>query len=251
MVKIDDWPRIDGGGTLTEQVYQALRRRLGDGGVAPGTFLREPELSEAMGVSRTPIREALSRLVSEGFVERIPHRGFRTPEHSIDTLVHLYPVLVALEVLAGELAFPRLSEEDLREVDEANDRFAAAVDAQDIPGAVEWNEEFHRRIARRSGNPVLSEILDDLRTQVRRLEMWDFGHLLGGTGRKPAAVSIDELPRQHQRILAAVRAGDFEGARALLRVNRSLHFAMERERPWERGRSIDDPEGRQPIRTPT
>ena len=221
------WPRLGGTETLTEQVYRVVRRKLVNGDFAPGTFVREPELCAGMGVSRTPIREALNRLASEGFVERIPHRGFRVPDQSLETLFHVFPVLASLEVLAGELAFPRLGENDFAQLEDANDRFAAAIAAGDVAEAVGWNEEFHRRLSAFSENPVLCEMLDDLRGQVRRLEAWDFMRLFGdGNGASPAE-RVDEWPRQHREIIAAARAGEFETARELLRGNRSLFFVRE------------------------
>jgi DNA-binding GntR family transcriptional regulator len=223
---VPKWPRIGGVETLTEQAYRAVRRRLVDGHYAPGAFIREPELCEGMGVSRTPIREALNRLASEGFVERIPHRGFRVPDQALETLLHVFPVLGALEVLAGELAFPKLGAAELAQLEEANELFAAAIAANDVTEAVRWNEEFHRRLSRWSGNPILCEMLDDLRAQVRRLEAWDFIHLFheGGGGEEGAR---DVWPRQHGEIIAAVRAGEFDLASALLRGNRSLFFVHE------------------------
>ena len=66
--------------TLTDKVYEILRERVISGKISPGEFIREHDVSEKLGVSRTPVRESLARLASEGFLERIPHRGFRLPE---------------------------------------------------------------------------------------------------------------------------------------------------------------------------
>ncbi|HJO04672.1 MAG TPA: GntR family transcriptional regulator [Acidobacteriota bacterium] len=101
------WPTL-ATATLTDQVYTVLRDRILAGDVSPGEFIREQEVSDAAGVSRTPVRDALGRLASEGFLERIAHRGFRVPEESITDLLELYPILGTLEVLAGGESFPRL-----------------------------------------------------------------------------------------------------------------------------------------------
>ena len=74
----DTWPHISTT-TLADQVYAVLRDRIVGGEIRPGEFIREQEVSQGLGVSRTPVREALGRLASEGFAERIPHRGFRIP----------------------------------------------------------------------------------------------------------------------------------------------------------------------------
>ena len=101
------WPRPKPAPS-SEQVYRAVRARIMDGALAPGHFLREKDL-ESMGVSRTPIREALGRLASEGFLERLPHRGFRVPEESLGNLLELYPIVASLELLAGRLALERFT----------------------------------------------------------------------------------------------------------------------------------------------
>ena len=219
------WPILGSGRTLSQTVYEVVRDRIIAGELAPLSFVREEELAGAMGVSRTPVREALSRLASEGFLERAPHRGFRVPERSIDDLVHLYPVLQALELLASDLAFPRINPSALQGLEETNAGFARAVDANDIVAAIELNDRFHHLLAELSGNPVLCRLLDDLRMQVRRLEVLDFsGILLESGGSDEAKMPRDSWVTQHAAIIEALRSGDHSRARDLLRENRSFAF---------------------------
>jgi DNA-binding GntR family transcriptional regulator len=222
-------PTIGSGTTLVQGVYAALRQRLIENPPEPGTFLREPDLAQAMGVSRTPIREALARLASEGLIERIPHRGYRLPERSLRDLFDLYPVMQALEVLAGSLAFPRLVAADLDRLAAINLEFAEALRNNDVEAAVDLNDEFHRVFAMRCGNAVLQEMVEDLRVQIRRLELWDFAEVLKNSGEK----GVEHWVRQHELLLHAVRNGRFEYARALLQENRTVvyvtaHEAVER-----------------------
>ena len=81
-------------GTSADIAYAVLKHGIIHGELAPGSRLRADELAKQLGMSRTPVREALGRLASEGFLERIPHRGFRVPEESIADLLELYPILV-------------------------------------------------------------------------------------------------------------------------------------------------------------
>jgi DNA-binding GntR family transcriptional regulator len=206
------WP-LPATRTLSEQVYHAVRARIMAGALAPGTFLREKDL-ESMGVSRTPIREALGRLASEGFLERLPHRGFRVPEESVANLLELYPIVASLELLAGRLAFDRFTTEDVARLREINARLAEARDRGDVRAMLDLNTAFHRLITERGGNRRLALLLDDLRSQLSRLEHWYY------SGRDRTQRSIQE----HEEIIAAVERGDRARALELLERNMSLTY---------------------------
>ena len=206
------WP-LPATRTLSEQVYHAVRARIMAGALAPGTFLREKDL-ETMGVSRTPIREALGRLASEGFLERLPHRGFRVPEESVANLLELYPIVASLELLAGRLAFDRFTTEDVARLRDINARLAEARDRGDVRAMLDLNTAFHRLITERGGNRRLALLLDDLRSQLSRLEHWYY------SGRDRTQRSIQE----HDEIIAAVERGDRAHALELLERNMSLTY---------------------------
>lgn len=205
----DAWPPISAS-TLADQVYSALRGRIVHREIGPGEFIREQEVSQALGVSRTPVREALGRLASEGFVERIPHRGFRVPEESVDDLLDLYPIVAELEVLAAKNALRRLDAGDLHMLRDVQSRFKDAVHRDDPPAGIELNRQFHHLLLRRSGNRKLAELLDDLRSRILRLELWSFAHI----NQREASVE------QHEHILDAIEQGAFDRALELLRQDR-------------------------------
>jgi DNA-binding GntR family transcriptional regulator len=206
------WP-LPAARTLSDQVYHAVRSRIMAGALAPGTFLREKDL-ETMGVSRTPIREALGRLASEGFLERLPHRGFRVPEESLANLLELYPIVASLELLAGRLALDRFTAEDVSRLREINARLAEARDRGDVRAMLDLNTAFHRLITDRGGNRRLALLLDDLRSQLTRLELWYY------SGPERTQRSI----QQHEEIIAAVEQGDRSRALELLERNMSLTY---------------------------
>ena len=207
------WPRIPAT-TLADQVYRAVRARILDGEMQPGQFIREKDLNEAMGVSRTPVREALGRLASEGFLERIPHRGFRVPEEPVADLLELYPVVGALELLAGRLALPRLTSADLAQLKSINRQLQEAEGERDVSKRIELNNQFHHIFCERSGNKRLCDLLDDLRTQLTRLELWYYSD--GGHTQR----SISE----HEEIIRAIERDDFETALGKLETNMSLTY---------------------------
>lgn len=217
----EPWPQIEPT-TLADRVYQVVRNRILHRELSPGTFIREQEVSRATGVSRTPVREALNRLASEEFLERVPHRGFRVPQRPWEVLLEIYPIVTALEVLGGSLAMPHVTPADLRRLRELNQRLAAP---DEPPRArVEHNNAFHKILSDRSGNSRLAELLDQLRTQVTLLDLWYFS----------IPENVEQSVADHEAILAALEEGDQEGVLGGLRNNynrgrEALEAEMRRE----------------------
>ncbi len=188
----------------------------------PGEFIREQDVSERLQVSRTPVREALGRLASEGFLQRIPHRGFRVPEESAADLAEFYPIMCALEVLAAEESFPRLDADALEELREVNRSYRDAFAEQDIKAGIAVNHEFHHLLSAGSGNDRLLRMLDELRSKVKSLEIWAFSHISEWT----------ESIEQHDQILDAIQAGGFERAIEVLKENRSKTYHEYQTNSW-------------------
>ena len=205
----ESWPLLKPE-TLTDQVYEILRGRVISGTISPGEFIREHDVSERLGVSRTPVREALARLASEGFLERIPHRGFRLPEETVDDLVEIYPIITALEVLGTREAFGSLDAKIIAELREVNDSYARAFKEKDVYAGIENNHAFHDKLSAWSGNKLLCRMLGDLRSRVRSLEIWAFS-------------DIDHWQRsieEHEEILQALEKGQLDEAMKILETNR-------------------------------
>lgn len=214
------WPKVSQT-TLADQAYKAIRGRILNGDMALGEFVREQDVSVALGVSRTPVREALGRLASEGFLERIPHRGFRVPEEPLDTLLELYPIVSALELLAGRLALPRLVEADVSALKAINRELAASIESGDVRRRIELNNRFHHFLCERAGSGRLSDLLDDLRSQVSRLEHWYYSQ----------QNRTEESIAQHDELIRAIESGDHDRALKVLESNMAMTyecFAEER-----------------------
>jgi DNA-binding GntR family transcriptional regulator len=228
--------------TLADRVYQVLRDRVLAGKIVPGDFIREQEVSSRLQVSRTPVREALGRLASEGFIERIPHRGFRVPEESAAEMFEFYPIICALEVLAAEESFPKLTSAAVAELREINAAYRAAGESRDIPAGISLNHRFHHRLSSESTNPRLTEMLDELRSQVESLEIWSFS----GTD------DWKDSHAEHEEILAAIEGDDLPRAIETLKQNRLAtyrHYEAEQSEHWTGSRLTptavdhDAPEG--------
>jgi len=153
-----------------DELHSAIRMEIVDRNLPPGTKISEKSLCERWNVSRTPIREALRRLESEGFVSSNKNRGFVVTSLSFQDVEHIYTILIGLDSLAGRLATPRIAKDPqtlaiLREL-QAN--MVASFKNNDVAGYTENNIKFHSHIFYSSGNPWIIRILDNLHFQTNR-----------------------------------------------------------------------------------
>jgi DNA-binding GntR family transcriptional regulator len=190
---------------LRDRAYQALRDAIVDGTLQPGERLRDAELTRWLGLSRTPIREALSRLEQDGLVETAPQRFTRVAPLDRRAARDAFPLVAVIHALAAELAVPHA---DVGAMRAANARFAAALEAGDVEAAMAADDAFHAVFVSASANAELARALDRLTPGVRRLERLRFGSL-------PGRRSV----RQHAQIADAAARGDAAGAAALVREN--------------------------------
>ena len=194
-------------GGLAARAYARIRASLLDGEFAPGDAVFENRLKERLGMSRTPIREALQALAAEGLLETVPARGWFVPRRSVDDLHEMFELREALEGMAARGAARRATDAEIAAL-------AALCDGYERAG--DWREwaakgtEFHARIAAAARNARLVAMLDQLRAQIvvtRRSE------LRGVRGRG------DEAAREHRAILAAIAARDPDAAEREARVH--------------------------------
>src|SRR3954469_8460165 len=128
---------------LRDRAYAAIRDAIVDGTLAPGERLRDQELTAWLGLSRTPVREALARLEADGLVETAPQRFTRVAPLDRREASDAFPVVAALHALAAELAAPRLTAGDIDRRKHANARFADALQQGDVDAALQADDEFH------------------------------------------------------------------------------------------------------------
>ena len=152
-------------------VFKTLRQAILKGELEPGERLMEIQLAERLGVSRTPIREAIRKLELEGLVLMIPRRGAEVAKISEKNLRDVLEVRRSLEELAIDLACQRIQEEELETLREAQKEFAAAVAAGDAMEIAQTDEKFHEIIYSGTGNQKLMQILSNLREQMYRYRL--------------------------------------------------------------------------------
>lgn len=155
--------------TLRAQVYDVLREEMGRGALQPGGFLDLNGLAGRLGISRTPLREALLQLANEGFVTVLPRRGFRINALGRDDIRHFYEILGALEGAALKLAAPALGPPEFARMRELNRGMAAAVEAEDFDRYYALNLAFHDVVLDRCDN---TRMVGQIRLLKQRLYDW-------------------------------------------------------------------------------
>lgn len=208
--------------TSTDRVYENIRRKVIDSELSPGSQILEQDLAAMLGVSRTPVREALIRLQNEGLVEIIPRHGIRIVPVSITDMREIYEVCVALEsAAAGLAASAGLLGEAIDELVGICDLMTASLGRDEIEQWALDDEAFHLKIVALSGNRRIREIVSNCWDQVHRARLFT----LRLAPHPQPAKSIQE----HLDIVAAIRRSDAERAAALMRDHRRRGEAVQLE----------------------
>jgi DNA-binding GntR family transcriptional regulator len=184
--------------SLHAQAIDRLRDMIVEGELAPGARVIEADLCEQLAISRTPLREALKVLASEGLLELLPHRGARVTEVTAHEVGALFEVIAGLEGLAAELAAQRMSERDLERLRTMHERLQRYHTARRRHDYFRVNHKIHQLIVGLAGNGILTATHDRLLALARR-------------GRYLAILSNerwDEAMREHVELMAALEAGD-------------------------------------------
>ena len=156
---------------LRDVVFKTLRQAILKGELEPGERLMEIQLAERLGVSRTPIREAIRKLELEGLVLMIPRKGAEVAKISESNLRDVLEVRRSLEELAAELACQRMDAEALKDLEDAQKAFIQAVESGETMTMAEADEHFHDVIYMGTGNTRLVQILNNLREQMYRYRL--------------------------------------------------------------------------------
>ncbi|CAM4029166.1 GntR family transcriptional regulator [Deinococcus marmoris] len=192
-----------------EDVYDQLSRWIIEGVLQPAEPLRDQDIAERMGVSRTPVREALRRLEDEGLVETALNRWTRISPLDPARAAELYPVIEVLETLALHLALPHLGPEAFETLGAINGRLGQALLAGDARSAVQADTDFHAVWITRADNTELQGTLHTLKRKLQRIELAYFDH------QASAQASIHE----HAALVEALQAGQMAAAESALRQN--------------------------------
>lgn len=197
--------RLDNYKPLRELVFESLREAIISGQLRPGERMMEIQLAEEMGVSRTPVREAIRKLELEGLVVMIPRKGAYVAGLSMKDIADVFEIRGALEGLAAQLAAERITENELEEMERYLVKISEEIEIGDINRVVETDTDFHTLLYKASRNNRLVQIISNLREQIQRFRTTSLSY----PGRMKIALE------EHRKIVEAISARDVELARNL------------------------------------
>jgi DNA-binding GntR family transcriptional regulator len=212
--------------TTPEGVYRVLRAAILDGMVPPGGQLRERDIASELGISRSPLREALTRLEEEGLIVKIPFRGAFVMEVSAQEVAEIASIRLLVEPHAGELALPALRGAERGRLEQALVDLSRATETHDIPASIDAHLQFHRLFYELSGHGVLRNLWNGWETKLRLYLMVD--HRSYGD---PHDIAVE-----HERLAAVALEGDTEAFRQELARHFPVGAARPDRRPGRRAR---------------
>jgi DNA-binding GntR family transcriptional regulator len=220
--------RLDSYKPLRELVCEHIREAIINGTFAPGERLMEIQMADEMGVSRTPVREAIRKLEMEGFVVMIPRRGTYVSNMSIRDINDVYEIRISLDTLAAGLAAERISDEELEELQRLLVKVGNAIEENDMAKVVEADIEFHDVLYKASRNERLRNIINNLREQITVIR--------GVSMRYPGR--LKDTQEEHRRLVESIAARNVEKSQEAARIHlenaeRTLMIAMSERKGGE------------------
>ena len=220
--------KLDSYQPLREVVCESLREAIRKGLLKPGERIMELQLAEELGVSRTPVREAIRKLELEGYVVMMPRRGTYVADMSIRDINEIFEIRTALEALSNELAAEHITEEELEHLQRLLVIIGGYVKEGSLDKIVETDIEFHDLLYHAARNSRLVGIISNLRDQLTRFRTLSMSY----PGR------LEETIEEHRLIVEAIARGDCKAARRAAKRHmenseKTLMLAMESRKKQE------------------
>lgn len=195
--------------SLHDEVVERIRDMIVEGELAPDARVPERLLCERFGISRTPLREALKVLASEGLIQLLPNRGARVAALSAADIDELFEVLAGLESLAGELACRRITKRELAPIRRAHDAMVESFERGDLSSYFKLNQEIHQRIVDAAGNATLAQLHEGLAGRVKR------ARFMANLSKERWRQAVEE----HVAIIEALETRDADGLAQILKMH--------------------------------
>lgn len=220
-------------GTGTAWVYELLRRDILSLSISPGQDLDEAGLVQRLDISRTPVREALIRLASDGLVELLPNRGAKVAAIDLRDFPRYVEALDLIQRAATRLAAIRRNEAGLVSIEQARDRFEQAVNEGDASAMTQSNRDFHVAIGEASGNRYVGDVYARLLDQGMRMLRIPFAY--DPQGDDGVGRHLTKIIKEHRAMTKAIRLGDGDRAERMA----SSHTELFQSRLMQYLRQID------------
>jgi len=190
--------------SLRDEVFDLLHQRIVAGKYSPGEWLRQEDISTQIGVSQTPVREALDLLVSVGLAERVPYRGVHVPELTNHDIIDAYVLRLILESVAARLAALNASQESIKDIYDLVERTKSLVTLEDMSHHRQLNKTFHLAIAEASSVFLLGKIHEMVSNVFPDWRLYEY------LFRHPELLetSLDREYQEHKTIIDAIAAHD-------------------------------------------
>lgn len=193
-----------------DKAFNQLQRWILDGTLEPGEQLYDSEISHALGISRTPIREALQLLEVQGFIEMRPGKETRVTRIKKEDVLKIYPPLAVLHALAAEEAAKVITAEQLKQLKKMTDEYEHLIQQQDQFKAMESDEQFHNYIVELADNSYITDFSSVLQLHIRRFK---FIFL------KRDPIIVKESLKEHRALIEAFKEHNTEQAASIMKQN--------------------------------
>jgi DNA-binding GntR family transcriptional regulator len=211
---------------LHDTVVEHIRNFIVEGAMAPGSKLNEREICETLGISRTPLREAMKVLAAEGLVDITPNRGANVSRMSETEIWEMFELMSGLEALSGELACERITPAEVAKIKALHYEMLACRAQNDLPGYYRCNQAIHDQISEAARNSILRQTFISIN---RRLKALRFRSNLN-------ASKLDKAVQGHEEMLIALEARDGKRLAAILRQ----HLLEKRDVLLQEARSSNE-----------
>jgi len=193
--------------TLHQEIAAQIRKMIRKGTLVKGQKIDEKSVCESMGVSRTPVREALRLLKSEGLIQLVPHKGAFVSQPCIEEINDMFEVMSVLEGTCARLATTHMKEKDLRKIEALHEELEAHYQNRDYDAYLRKNNVFHVFIQELAGNRVLNDVINGLRQKI----------LLYRQRQLYQPERFDQSIQEHRNLMGAFRMLDPESAESLMK----------------------------------
>ncbi len=202
--------------SLGDQVYDFVFHEIQIGRMSVGDKVDEAKLINELGISRTPIREALIQMTSDNILENIPRKGFFVKNVDDKEMKEGFDVVTLLDEYAIELAIPNITDDDIRRLSNAVDKMNLAISKLNYDMYYDWEREFHLVYRERCGNKVLADLIDDLTRKNFRTGIYD-------KNKKELADYLSFVNNDHIEVLKAIENKDVKTAQHWLHLHWTEH----------------------------